>query len=410
MSDVIYAIVREDETSTLRKITEYPSRSRAISDSELCKFHDYAIDLYNAYCSCLPFVQRQNNTSIPNRSLREDAVRFEDSLAELKQKYKNKLIAYSHRHGGWTTFEWQFNEDIKFVINTNFGYGSNSYFEQSIFYKELKLAPYSKLVKYRFANFTSITSHTYSYEFIYSEWSKVMSDALDFYNAIVERKDNYIFHWLTKHLEKMTSELERYITATYCYFDNIIWENNWGTRTYRTSSERVEGNDFWIAKSNKISEALLFIDNIKNLPIQVDPSKFINRIQQINEKFLPKLESKIETLISEANDLQIRVDEISNEMPLSLYIRLYDKYYYKKAWYISSNKFSMIRFLMRILRRKSNMPISEIKKQLAILETQKKTWEEFKSKLSSTKAIINDLSKDRDKIVKFFTPDKDTNE
>ena len=70
----------------------------------------------------------------------------------------------------------------------------------------------------------------------------------------------------------------------------------------------------------------------------------------------------------------------------------------------------MIRFLMRILRRKSNMPISEIKKQLAILETQKKTWEEFKSKLSSTKAIINDLSKDRDKIVKFFTPDKDTNE
>lgn len=403
MSDFVYAIIRDNETSKLRTIMESTSISRPISDSELCRFHDYAIDLYSAYSSCLPRVFKRNNDVIPDLNLRRNAVLFEDAIDRLKERYPNKLIAHSHRHGGWKSFEWQFNEDIKFVINTNFGFGSNSYFEQSVFYKGLKLAPYSKLVKYRYANFISITSHTYSYEFIYSEWSKLISDSLEFYNAIVENKENHIFLWLTQHLDKMVNELERYINASYCYFDNIIRENNWGSISYRTSSERVEGDDFWIAKSNKISEALLFIDNIKNLPIQVNPEKYINRIHQINKKFLPLLESKIESLKNDATQLQEKISTITIKMPLALYIKLYDKYYYKKKWYLSHNKISMIRFLMTILRRKSDMPNSEIRERLYTLDKQIKTRDNLKSKLNSTTAIISNLSDDRDKIFEFFS-------
>lgn len=163
MSEIIYAIIKDDETSKLRKITESTYTTRSIKESELCKSHDYSFDLYDAYCSSLPKVDVGNNGFIPQESKRREAVMFEDAIDRLTKKYKDKLIAHSHRYGGWKTFVWKFNDDIKFIINTNFGYGSNSYFEQSVYYKGLKLAPYSKLVKYRYANFISITSHTYSY-------------------------------------------------------------------------------------------------------------------------------------------------------------------------------------------------------------------------------------------------------
>ena len=406
MSDVIYAIIRDDETSKLRKVTESISSTRTVSESELCEFHDYAIELYDAYSSCLPKVNVSNNGIIPQKNFRERAVLFEDAIVRLKEKYHEKLIAHSHRYGGWKSFEWQFNDDIHFVINTNFGYGSNSYFEQSIFYKGLKLAPYSKLVKYRYANFVSITSHTYEYEFIYSEWLKLMDDSLEFYNAIVEKKDNHIFNWLKRHLDKMVDVLERYIQASYCYFDNIIPEYNWGRKSYRISSERVDGDEFWIAKSNKLSEALLFIDNITELPIQVDPQKYINRIRRINETFLPLLECKIESLKNYEVQLQEQIDTISTEFPLALYLKLYDKYYHKKKWFLSRNKILMIRFLMTILRRKSDMPNSEIRDQLKTLKKQKKAWDELRDKLSKTNYIITILSEDKDNIVKFFKSKK----
>ena len=400
MPEIIYAIIRESEASKLRKITESTRSSRSISDEELCGFHNYAIDLYEPYCSCIPCADVTKK--IPDYKYRREAVEFEDAIKQLKNKYQDKLIAYSHRYGGWTTFEWNFNEDIKFVIKTNFGFGSNSYFEQSVYYKGLKLAPYSKLVKYRYANFTSITSHTYEYNFIYSEWSKLMDDALGFYNAVVERQDNHIFHWLSNHLEKMVTELDRYINASYCYFDNIIRKYDCSSVSYYTSSERVEGDDFWIAKSNKISEALLFIDNIKVLPFQVNPSKYIAKIRNINKAFLPKLVEKICKLEMEAGAIDEQINTMSITMPLSLYIRLYNKYYYSKAWYLSKNKFSMLLFLMRMLRRKSDLPLSKIKLEIAVVAKQEKEWNDLKTKLNKIQSVINELSRDRDKIVAFL--------
>lgn len=399
----IYAIIKDTDNSKLRKITEYVTFSNNISDAELCQFHKYATDLYNAYCSCLPRI-RTNELYFTDKNIRIEAVSFAHTIKKLKEKYKDNLIAHSHRFGGWTSFTWNFNNDIKFVVATNFGFGSNSYFELSIYYKGLKLAPYSKLVKYRYANFTSITSHTYDYHFIYSEWEKLMDDALSFYNAVVEKKENQIFTWLSSHLDKMTSELENFIDSSYCYFDNYIKETNYSSVYYRKSSERVEGDDFWRIKSNKITEALLFLDNIKLLPFQVNPTQYIERICRINETFLPKLIEKINSLEIEITQIEERLAEICSETLLSLYIKFYDKYYYSKDWYRSSKKFSMILFLMRILRRKSDIPINQIKTKLKLLEEKIKLRDEVKSKLNQLKSLHSQLSTERDKIVSFFHP------
>ena len=45
MSEIIYAIIKEDEKSKLHKISISTNSQRTISDEELCKFHNYATKL-----------------------------------------------------------------------------------------------------------------------------------------------------------------------------------------------------------------------------------------------------------------------------------------------------------------------------------------------------------------------------
>lgn len=378
----IYAIIKDSSSSRLYKISEHVSTSRHIADKELCEGFNYAYDLSAAYCSYLPKIDKIINCKnvIYKRDVRMEVVSFYDTIKRLKDKYGDRLIAYSHRFGGWTSFEWKFNEDIQFQVATNFGFGSNSYFRIIVVYKRQRLAPYSDLVKYRYANFSSISSYTYKYDLEYSKWDNLMDDALNFYNAIVENQDDQIFKWISTHLEKMTSELERYIYSSYCYYDN------YGT------SERVEGDDFWIAKSFKISEALRFIDNIKSLPIQVDPSKYIDKIYRINRCFLPKLIEKINSLKFTVLQLEKQITVLTNEMPLSLYVKLREKYYYSKRWDLYSNKFSMIIFLMRVLRRKSNISVAQIRSNLIILKRQINELEELNRQFSRESSTLTKLS------------------
>lgn len=405
--DVIYAIIKDPENSKLRKISQNVITSMNISDAVLCQFHDYATDLYNAYSSCLESTSTDNFGFITTRQIREVAVNFNNTIKYLKEKYNEDLIAHSHRYGGWTSFTWNFNQDIQFVVATNFGYGSNSYFDLSIFYKGLKLAPYAKLVKYRYANFTSITTHTYEYYFVYSEWDKLMDDALNFYNAVVDKKDNQIFEWLSYHLETMTSELEKFINADHCCFDNFIQDNYFGSVVYRKSYEEIKGDDFWRIKSTKITEALLFLENIKSLPVQINPTKYVDKILRINETFLPKLIEKINSLETEISDTKEQIAVVCNDTLLSLYLKLREKYYDSKEWYLSSNNYSMILFLMRMLRRKSNITVSEIRSKLNLLDEKINELYELEDKLSDLQYFKNYLSDERDKIISFFNKTED---
>ena len=64
-------------------------------------------------------------------------------------------------------------------------------------------------------------------------------------------------------------------------------------------------------------------------------------------------------------------------------------------------------FLMRMLRRKSNITISNIKQEIMILEKQIKEWKELKEKSNRIKSVNDDLSKDKEKIIAFFNTAED---
>lgn len=185
MDDYIYGIIKENGVNGLRKVS-YPIKELfPISDYELCKSHEYATSFYSVYCDSLCSIDIKQLASNENaRNIRKAAVCFEHSTKKFEERYGDRIVAMSHRRGGWYGINWKFNDDISFNINTNFGFGSCSYFYAIFMYKDIILAPYSFYIKYKNSTFASVTRCTYQYSLEYKSWDSVMTDCLNFYDAI----------------------------------------------------------------------------------------------------------------------------------------------------------------------------------------------------------------------------------
>ena len=347
------------------------------------------------YSSCLPFIYEKDLSSY-EKQLRREAVEFEETSCEVKKKYNP--IAISHRKGGFTTIDWRFNDDVSFLISTNFGYGMSSYFYSKYFYKGIMLAPYSFYVKYKRSNYASVVRCTYEYDVNYNSWTNVMDDCIYFYNAVVFNNENHIFEWLTNHLNIMVSELEKFLNASSANFvDEYI------NRSHISGYTSVSGDDFWIIKSKKIAYSLDFIDNIKILPIQINPETYVSRLLKLCKDFIPQLNIKIENTNLILLNLERNLEKLKSEEDYPLYNRLYSKYYYKKAWYLYSNKFKMIWFLMHVKQRLHiNISLSDIKTRINQLNIQIKKIDKCKSEINVIKHILLSLVNDRDKINNYF--------
>lgn len=121
MDDYIYGIIKENGVNSLRKVS-YPIKELfPISDYELCKSHEYATSFYSAYCDSLCSIDIKQLASNENaRNIRKAAVCFEHSTKKFEERYGDRIVAMSHRRGGWYGINWKFNDDISFNINTNF--------------------------------------------------------------------------------------------------------------------------------------------------------------------------------------------------------------------------------------------------------------------------------------------------
>lgn len=391
----IYAIVKNESNKTLSKVSEYIRNISNIPLYRLCEYHNYSISLNEQYSSCLPFIYEKDLSSY-EKQLRREAVEFEETSCEVKKKYNP--IAISHRKGGFTTIDWRFNDDVSFLISTNFGYGMSSYFYSKYFYKGIMLAPYSFYVKYKRSNYASVVRCTYEYDVNYNSWTNVMDDCISFYNAVVFNNENHIFEWLTNHLNIMVSELEKFLNASSANFvDEYI------NRSHISGYTSVSGDDFWIIKSKKIAYSLDFIDNIKILPIQINPETYVSRLLKLCKDFIPQLNIKIENTNLILLNLEKNLVKFESEEDYPLYNRLYSKYYYKKDWYLYSNKFKMIWFLMHVKQRLHiNISLSDIKTKINQLNIQIKKIDKCKSEINVIKTLLLSLVNDRDKINNYF--------
>lgn len=393
ITNYVYAIIRKEGTAELQLIQEDVYPNNEPTKDELARMHNYAYGLSEAYCSCLPQIEGDPDKEFYLlKESRKTAIALRDTIERIKTKYD--VVAHSHRYGGWKSFEWKFNDDIKFRVDTNFGFGSASYFSQCFFYKGIQLAPYAHYVKYRNADYYQIIRYTYSYRLWYSQWNDLLNDALKFYNAIVYKHDDYIFEWLRNHLSKMVDGLEKYVFSYYCYFDNIDY---YGRKTY----DRVEGDEFWIIKAHKIAESLKFINNIKVLPIQVSPIYYIKRIENLNKAFKPKLLSKIRELRASAIPLKQEMDTITSKPDFQLYKKIKDKFYYKRNWNHSCEKVSMIRFLLGMLHKK-HFQLKDVRNRIKNLQKDVEVYDGKERELNSINYVLKNLDESRKYIKDFF--------
>lgn len=397
----IYAIIRSNGTNHLRIVQDDYSLPSNVSDEKLSEYYNYAFSLSDAYCSCLPIISiiQVKNLTSSERNIRMEAIALQEARKDFLAKYD--VVAMSHRYGGWTHIDWNFGENVSFHIYTNFGYGCQSVFNSTFKYKDIVLAPYSYYVKYKNSTFGTVVNCTNSYRLNYSEWENVMKDCLEFYNAIVNGKECYIFNWIENHLSEMVAGLEHFVESTgFSFYDECL---NRHVTSHVTSMVTLTGDDFWIIKSEKIARSLEFVENIKVLPTQINPEKHIKGIFAVCEKFAVKLQEKInytESLLSKEKET-LKTLEGSNYYPL--YVKIHNKYYYKKNWYLSSSHFKKIWFLMHFLKRINPVfYLKEIREQLTNLKRQIDEVAKQKTKVSTTEYLLKTLKADSNVMAEYM--------
>ena len=380
----IHAIIREKETGKLKYVQEQYNYAH-IEDSVLCDWfnYNYSTSLNETYCY-LPEIPAKSLDS-RTRSYRQDAYLMQQAIDEFKKK--NDVVAFSHRYNGFKYFDWNLNDDITFHIGTNFGFGSKSFFDVTFMYKDVKLTPYSYYVKYRNSDYDSVVRCTYCYYLEFEEWKRVMKDCIDFYDAVVNGNESYVFEWIQKQIETMIDGLNKFLSSSsYTFSEGRLNVNK------MSKMMTLTGDDFWIIKAEKIANSLEFIKNLEVLPKQVEADKYSTQLLEIAETFAPMLSEKISVIQKNVAIEEDRLRSLKMKGNYPLYIRIWEKHYYKKQWYCSSKKISMIRFLMKLLRRLyPQYCLVEVKQRLKALDILKKKIDDATSKLNIQKRLLDSL-------------------
>lgn len=391
LNEYLYAIVKSNDGFLELKTIRLELDSEPTKD-ELAEHHSYSMCLGEQYCSDLPFISYKNREyGISNTSDRRTATAFAQTTNRIQSEYD--VVAVSHRLGGWKSFNWQYNNDITFRIHSNFGYGSASYLMSQFFYKGLQLTPYSQYIRYRYSNYSDLIRYTYDYALRYDEWRTLMKDTLDFYNAVCNQKEHKIFTWIENHLRTMVDGLVALMGSKYSF------------TFYRRDGhivDEVTGDELVCVKAEKISGAVDFIKNISNLPVQVNPDSYIQKLEGIFTEFTSYATSKMAELSGRISSLEQEIDELNHTSLLSIYDRLRSRNYYKKEWYMNSNKKKMFRYLLEI-RNRMGIKTESIRPALKELNELLESRDNLKSQLRHSNHIFTVLSDAVKKIDKHMS-------
>lgn len=383
MNQALYAIIRENGKLTF---VEKPIQHvQNVSKEELCKYHNYATSLGSAFTSDIPRIKEEllNNN---NKAYRMDAIDMQHAISELKKN--NDIVAFSHRYGGWRHFDWNFGEKVTFHIYTNFGFGATSDFTATFKYNNVILAPFSYYVKYRDSDYGTVTRCTYQYNLNYSEWKHIMQDCLSFYNAIVKKNEAYLVNWLNNQLSTMVGGLENIMNINSCCFFNSKYN------FLRVSSYAVlDKDDFWLIKSHKIANSLMFVTNIEALPCQINKVGYIKRLYNLCMNFKPMLRNKIKEEKHKLDVILSQIESLEKQGDYPLYSRLYNKFRYRLT-----NYRTIYRLLHIAKRINPSITKAKIRERIDKFIVQKREIDALDYKKGKLQFLLNSLLEDAQKM------------
>lgn len=383
MNQALYAIIRENGKLTF---VEKPIQHvQNVSKEELCKYHNYATSLGSAFTSDIPRIKEEllNNN---NKAYRMDAIDMQHAISELKKN--NDIVAFSHRYGGWRHFDWNFGEKVTFHIYTNFGFGATSDFTATFKYNNVILAPFSYYVKYRDSDYGTVTRCTYQYNLNYSEWKHIMQDCLSFYNAIAKKNEAYLVNWLNNQLSTMVGGLENIMNINSCCFFNSKYN------FLRVSSYAVlDKDDFWLIKSHKIANSLMFVTNIEALPCQINKVGYIKRLYNLCMNFKPMLRNKIKEEKHKLDVILSQIESLEKQGDYPLYSRLYNKFGYRLT-----NYRTIYRLLHIAKRIDPSITKAKIRERIEKFTVLKREIDALDYKKGKLQFLLNSLQEDAKKM------------
>lgn len=407
----IYVLRKNEGTGSLSLETVYPSTNElknsinslcerkggTVCYSDLCSngMQNFANGFCYAPCLSAQYSSEtdplQRNVRFSSYSLqsRIDNYCFVQDINNIRNEAN--VVAYSHRYGGWTAIDWAFNDDIKFVILTNFGFGMSSYFDSRVEYKGVRLCPFLHYVKYRYQTVGATLAYTFRYNCEYNEWEKCMRDAQKLYNAIVQRHDSAIFERMTEELYSLVSNIQ------------ILAEMNVARKRYAFKDSSTSGycdltdDDYVLICSDKVAHAIEFVSSIKQLPEQVQPQKHIDSIVNTCQHFKPQLQNKLSAYKEKLVEAEIKLSEREQDLDAfwkrnSLAQKIYDKFKnkeYKSFHYFQYNDEEMAKFCKELVLRLFSASVDNVGE---LYDQVTKEYFVLQEKISNQKSIVSHLA------------------
>lgn len=133
-----------------------------------------------------------------------------------------KVCMYSLEDVGWHSYTYPIHGDFEFIVNTNFCYGTSSYFDIIVKYKGIKILPYSHIVSYYHANMVSFLSCTRKYHPYRENWDSCLKYVVELINEAYLDEERFIGKWIKQELKIMVEGLESIMENPERYLENCL--------------------------------------------------------------------------------------------------------------------------------------------------------------------------------------------
>lgn len=208
-------------------------------------------------------------------------------------------------------------------VETNFCYGSSTYFSVVVTYKGIELLPYSVWVHYYYARFVHLLKYTRSYIRERNSWHMCMDFLKTFINSAIDNPENFIHNEVMREVDGLIEGLQRIFSLSQEDFEKEIKvkerpgdERYIGILSARYANESDE-NEYAITahevsmiyRMEKVSGALRFLDSLRKIKeIYSEVSDAIDKIIAMNQQIYPEVESAIPPV---ENEIKILKEELA---------------------------------------------------------------------------------------------------
>lgn len=215
-----------------------------------------------------------------------------------------------------------------------------------------------------------------------------MQDCLSFYNAIAEKNEANLVNWLNSQLSTMVGGLEEMMnTNSYGFFNSKY--NYLRVRNY----VKFGKDYFWLIKSRKIANSLMFVTNIEALPFQINKVGYIKRLYNLCMNFKPMLRNKIKEEKHKLDVILSQIESLEKQGDYPLYSRLYNKFGYRLT-----NYRTIYRLLHIAKRIDPSITKAKIRERIEKFSVLKREIDALDYKKGKLQFLLNSLQEDAKKM------------